>query len=174
MLRHYQDYLRAKCEVVSIGGIYVYPIFRVGYTSLMADADMVFTNKEITKCNHITVMLRNPAHRFVSGVNEYGLQNGKIVDDVYDEIKKGTLVDRHFMPQYLWLLHLYKYYKGPVELKPFENINEITQTHLRKNEPHQQVEPVDRFIEVDLDLMQDMNKTLLLGDIIRKHKNVLS
>ena len=107
MLQHYQHYLRAKCQVVSIGGTYVYPIFRVGYTSLMEDADMVFTDREIDNCPTITVLLRDPKARFISGVNEYCRQNSKDLDHIYKKIQLGKLVDRHFMPQYLWLLHTY-------------------------------------------------------------------
>ena len=77
MLTNYDSYLRTKCQVVSIGGTFVYPIFRVGYTSLMEDADMVFTNNEITLCDTIEVLLRDPKERFISGVNEYCRQNGK-------------------------------------------------------------------------------------------------
>jgi len=174
MLRHYQDYLRAKCEVVSIGGIYVYPIFRVGYTSLMADADMVFTDIEIDNCPAITVLLRNPNDRFISGINEYCRQKNKGIKDVYAKVQKGKLVDRHFMPQYFWLLHLYTYYKGAVILKPFEYISEITQRHHRANESHQHVEPIDRYTKVDRYLLNNVNSRVSLQHLIRKYKDVLS
>jgi hypothetical protein len=174
MLTNYDSYLRTKCQVVSIGGTFVYPIFRVGYTSLMEDADMVFTNNEITLCDTIEILLRDPKERFISGVNEYCRQNGKGLNHIYRKIQVGKLVDRHFMPQYLWLLHLYKYHKGPIVLRPFSYIKEITQIHARANERHRRIEPIERFTKVDNLLLRHLNKTVSLRDIITRYRDVLS
>tara|TARA_B110000858_G_C17734509_1_gene441824 strand:+ start:513 stop:935 length:423 start_codon:yes stop_codon:yes gene_type:complete len=140
----------------------------------MSDADQTYTNRQISKCEHIDIMIRNPIDRFVSGVNEYCRQNSLDVKETWGLIKQKKLVDRHFAPQYIWLIHLYRFYKGTVTLKPFGSISEITQQHLRANESHQHVDPIEQFVNVDLDLIKDLHKTLLLGDIIRKYKNVLS
>ena len=174
MLTHWNKLLNTDCTVVDIGPHTVYPIFRVGHTSLMASADNTYTNKQIAKCKHIDILIRDPRDRFVSGVNEYCRQNKLDVEKNWELVEQGKLVDRHFAPQYLWLLHLYKFYKGTVTLKPFEYIGKITQQHRRANESHQRVKPIDLFVNVDLTLMNDLHKTVLLGDIIRKHKNVLS
>ena len=174
MLTHWNKLFNTDCTVVDIGRHTVYPIFRVGYTSLIADADQTYTNEQISKCEHIDILIRDPRDRFVSGVNEYCRHNNRDVKETRKLIQQGKLVDRHFAPQYLWLLHLYKFYKGTVTLEPFEYIREITQQHRRANESHQQVEPIDLFVNVDLDLMNDLHETVLLGDLIRKHKNVLS
>jgi len=177
MLTHWNRLLNTDCTVIDIGSHTVYPIFRVGYTSLMSDADQTYTNRQISKCEHIDIMIRNPIDRFVSGVNEYCRQNSLDVKETWGLIKQKKLVDRHFAPQYIWLIHLYRFYKGTVTLKPFGSISEITQQHLkhlRANESHQHVDPVEQFINVDLALMKDLHKTVLLEDIIRKHKNVLS
>ena len=160
--------------MVSIGGTYVYPIFRVGYSSLMEDADMVFTDREIDNCPTITVLLRDPNERFISGVNEYCKNQGKGLNHIYKKIEIGKLVDRHFMPQYLWLLHLYKFYKGPIVLRPFSHIKEITQVHANKSKSKRQVKPIDRFIKVDTFLLRHLNKTVQLKDIIMRYKDVLS
>ena len=174
MLANYDSYLRTKCQVVSIGGTFVYPIFRVGYTSIMEDADMVFTNNEIMLCDNIEVLLRDPRERFISGVNEYCRQNGKGLNHIYRKIQTGKLVDRHFMPQYLWLLHLYKWHKGHVVLRPFSHIKEITQVHARANERHTPIEPIDRFVKVDTFLLRHLNKPVPLRDIIVRYRDVLS
>ena len=174
MLTHWNRLLNTDCTVIDIGSHTVYPIFRVGYTSLMSDADQTYTNRQISKCEHIDIMIRNPIDRFVSGVNEYCRQNSLDVKETWGLIKQKKLVDRHFAPQYIWLIHLYRFYKGTVTLKPFGSISEITQQHLRANESHQHVDPIEQFVNVDLDLIKDLHKTLLLGDIIRKYKNVLS
>lgn len=174
MLTHWNKLFNTDCTVINIGPHTVYPIFRVGYTSLMADADQTHINGQISKCEKIDILLRDPRDRFVSGLNEYCRQNKLDIEKTWQLIDQGKLIDRHFAPQYLWLLHLNKFYKGIVTLKPFDQINKITQQHLRANESHQQVKPIDRFVNVDLSLMADLHKTVLLTDIIRKHKNVLS
>ena len=175
MLRHYERYLQTKCQVISIAGTYVYPIFKVGYTCLMEDADMVFSDVEISACPEtIIVLLRDPYARFQSGVDEYCKQNKKEFKDVYAKIKSRKLIDRHFMPQYLWLLHLYKWHKGKVCLKSFEYIKEITHFHRRANEEHPTIEPINNFIKVDRLLMNNINRTVPLEEIIRKYANVLS
>ena len=174
MLSGWNKLLNTDCIVIDVGPHTVYPIFRVGYTSLMSDADQTYTNRQISKCEHIDIMIRNPIDRFVSGVNEYCRQNSLDVKETWGLIKQKKLVDRHFAPQYIWLIHLYRFYKGTVTLKPFGSISEITQQHLRANESHQHVDPIEQFVNVDLDLIKDLHKTLLLGDIIRKYKNVLS
>ena len=174
ILSSWNKLFNTDCTVIDIGSHTVYPIFRVGYTSLMSDADQTYTNKQISKCEHIDIIIRNPVDRFVSGVNEYCRQNSLDVKKTWRLIKQEKLVDRHFAPQYIWLIHLHRFYKGTVTLKPFGYISEITQQHLRANESHQHVDPVEQFVSVDLDLIKDLHKTVLLGDIIRKHKNVLS
>lgn len=174
MLTHWNKLFNTDCIVIDTGSHTVYPIYRVGYTSLMSDADRTYTNKQISKCEHINIVIRNPNDRFVSGINEYCNQNRLDIKKTWELIKQEKLIDRHFAPQYIWLVHLYKFYKGRVTLKPFEYISEITQQHLRANESRQHVEPIERFINVDLALMKDLHKTVLLGDMIRKHKNVLS
>ena len=140
----------------------------------MEDADMVFTDREIDSCPTITVLLRDPNERFISGVNEYCKNQGKGLNHIYKKIEIGKLVDRHFMPQYLWLLHLYKFYKGPIVLRPFSHIKEITQVHANKSKLKRQVKPIDRFIKVDTFLLRHLNKTVQLKDIIMRYKDVLS
>jgi len=174
MLTHWNNLLNTDCTVVDIGHHTVYPMFRVGYTSLLADADRTYINEQISNCEHIDILIRDPRDRFVSGINEYCRQNKLDIEGIMKLVEKGMLVDRHFAPQYLWLLHLYKFYKGSVTLKPFDYISKITQLHLRAGETHRHVEPIDQFVNVDLNLMNDLHKTVSLEDIIRKHKNVLS
>lgn len=169
MLKHYDSYFRYKCKVVSIAGTYVYPIYEVGYTSLIEDADMVFTNQEITICPTITVLLRDPVERFKCGVNEYAKQNKKNLHNVYEKIKIGKLVDRMFMPQYMWLMHLNKHYKGMVHIRSFEDIGDITNFYQKDDLPLPQIDPIKRYINIDRKLIKDLNKTLKLEELIRKN-----
>jgi|TARA_B110000977_G_C10739460_1_gene362434 hypothetical protein len=178
MLRYWNNLLNTDCTVVDIGPHTVYPIFRVGSSSLLGIADKKYTNEQIVKCKHIDILIRDPKDRFESGLNKYCQQNNLDVKETRELVDQGKLVDRHFAPQYTWLLHLYKYYKGTVTLKPFEDIKKITTVH-RNNDNSIKVKnvavaPQKSFVEVDYQLMDHYNKTIQLGELIKEYRHALS
>jgi hypothetical protein len=141
----------------------------------LAAADKKYTNKQIAKCKHIDILIRDPGDRFVSGLNEYCEQNNLDVEETWELVEQGKLVDRHFAPQYMWLLHLYKFYKGAVTLKPFHAIKKITNVHKRKNKSRNvNVPPLKSFVEVDYALTEHYYETFELGELIKRYRNVLS
>ena len=75
MLTHWNRLLNTACKVYELGDNFVYPIMRNGSTSLRSVVGRKYTNEEIHKCKDIVVFLRDPADRFVSGLNEYCRQN---------------------------------------------------------------------------------------------------
>ena len=84
-------------------------------------------------------------------------------------------MDRHFAPQYLWLVHLYKFYKGNVTLKPFTYIQNITSIHeITIGDNKIDVEALEDFVSVDRQLMKLVNQTHDLGELISKYKHALS
>lgn len=174
MLKYWNRLLNTDCVVMSIGDHVVYPIFRVGYTSLSSVCEKKYINHEIAVFKDIEVMIRNPEERFVSGVNEYCRQNNLSVQQTWPLIEKGELIDRHFAPQYMWLLHLYKFYKGTVTIRPFDHIANITTVHKRKGEQQEHLPLLESFVEVDRSLTQHFNETLDLGKLLERYKNVLS
>lgn len=166
--------------MVGVGEHTVYPIFRVGSTTLLSAADRRYMNQEISRCEHIDILLRDPSERFVSGLNAYCLMHNLDVDVARQQVEQGKLIDRHFIPQYFWLLHLYKFYEGVVTLRPFDYIKNITKVHKkvwqRKKDQQKKksVVPLKSFVEVDYQLMKSVGQSSNLGEIIRKYKNVLS
>jgi hypothetical protein len=178
MLKHWTKLLTSNCTVIKVGKFIVYPIHRVGYTSLMSVASEKYTDDQITTLNHINVLIRNPERRFVSGVNEYCKQKKLDVRETYTKIVNGELIDSHFMPQYMWLMKLYRFYKGEITIRPFQFIANITDVHLR-NEPIDskvQVAPLDNFVQVDREIIRNttVQRKYFLKDIIMDYKNVLS
>jgi hypothetical protein len=175
MITQWNKILTTDCIVVKVGPHTIYPIFRVGHTTLMSVCDKKYVNEEITNCDHIDVMIRNPEHRFVSGVNEYCRHNNRDVRDIWELIQQGKLVDRHFAPQYLWLLHLYKFYKGEITIRPFDYIKQITSVHKKNsNDINQHVPLLKSFLDVDHEITKHYNQTLELGELIERYRNVLS
>ena len=174
MLKAWNKLLNTDCIVVGIGPHTVYPIFRVAQSTLMAVCDRKYINKEIEDCNHIEIMIREPEARFVSGVNEYCRQNKLDVESTWEKINQGHLHDRHFTPQYLWLLHLYKWYKGFVTIRPFTHIKNITDVHKHPSGSITQVPICESFVAVDRHLTKYYNQTVNIGYLIKRYRHALS
>lgn len=174
MLTHWNKLLNTDCTVVDIGPHTVYPIFRVGSSSLMLAADKTYVNSDIAKCKHIDILIRDPGDRFLSGINEYCRQNDLNVQDTWKLVEQGKLVDRHFAPQYMWLLHLYKFYKGTVTILPFDHIKQITSVQEKYPIIKEPVPLLKSFINVDHAIIEHYNETFELGRLIERCRNVLS
>lgn len=174
MITHWNKLLNTKCEVVAVGGRFIYPIFKVGHTSLMSVAEKIYTDDEIKECDHIDIMIRNPRQRFISGINEYSHRNSIDVDTTWKMIKQGKLLDRHFAPQYVWLIHLYKFYRGNITLRSFDFIKQVTSTHKIQNSIKRPVPVIDSFVKVDELLIREIGKRQPLEHLIRRYKNALS
>jgi len=174
MLTHWNKLLNTDCIVVQTKAHTVYPIFRVGYSTLMRVHKKKFVNNQIAQCDEITVVIREPGERFVSGVNEYARQHSMEVHDTWELIDKGQLHDRHFTPQYLWLMHLSKYHKGNITIRPFEYLGQITDLHLNQSKTRTEVPVIGSFVRVDESLKRYYNKTVSLTDIVRRYRHVLS
>ncbi len=174
MLSHWNELLNTDCVVVDVGPHTIYPMFCGGSTSVTQACDRQYINEDIADCKHINVLLRDPVERYVAGVNEYCLQHDKDIIETCKLIEQGQLANRHFSPQYVWLLHLSKFYKGDITLRPLDYIKNITNIHVTGGDMNEHVPINKSFIEVDQHLMKYINQTVNLVDIIRRYKNVLS
>jgi len=175
MLKHWDKLLNTDCLVVRIGEHTVYPIYRTGSTSLELAADKVYINESIAECDQIKVLIRNPGDRFVSGINEYSRLNCLEVSETLSLVDQGKLMDRHFAPQYMWLFHLSKYFKGNITLLPFEYIKEITGIHAKKDNAGKiPVKLLKSFVDIDTELVKLIGKTFKIDDLIKRYKSVLS
>ena len=119
-------------------------------------------------------MIREPEERFVSGVNEYCRQNKLNVESTWKLINDGKVHDRHFTPQYVWLLHLYKFYKSFVTIRPFKHISNVTDVHLHKSESKIEVPVCEQFVAVDRPLTKYYNETVNIGYLIKRYRHALS
>ena len=174
MLTHWNNLLNTDCIVVDVGPHTIYPIFKNGSSSLMSVADKTYVNKQITECNNIDIIIRDPETRFVAGLNEYCQQNNLDIEDTWELVYEGKLINRHFAPQWLWLLHLYKFYKGTVVLKSFKSLTKYCSVRKNKSVKKIDVALINNFVEIDYKLMDHINETTDLETLIRKYKNVLS
>jgi len=124
-----RDIITPDCEVINFHNEkFVYPIFKNGRSSLTIYANKnklsFLRNEEISHVKKITVFLRPAKERFLSGVHTFFyLHKNQLIDDsTLKKIESFDIIDRHFVPQYYWLYHLFKYYDGIIELKPVEEL----------------------------------------------------
>jgi len=174
MLSQWNQLLNTDCVVIDVGTHTVYPIFRVGHSTLMSVCDRKYVNEEIRNCGHVDVMIRDPEERFVSGVNEYCTQHELDVNATWRLINGGKLYDRHFTPQYVWLMHLYRFYKGFITIRPFTHINNITDVHLHKSEAKTVVPVCESFVAADRHLTKYYNETVHIKYLIERYRHALS
>ena len=134
-----------SCEVLELvpSQHYVFPIFKCGKSSLYDSIPnknwQVISDHCIKNiCTPVTVFLRDPKKRFISGVNTY-LQH--IESDFPDLDPKTVLwfvdnylfLNRHYAPQFFWILNLAKYLKHDVklQLRDYRDIAALTDVHSR-------------------------------------------
>lgn len=175
MLTHWNRLLNTDCKVIEKDGIFIYPIFKNGSSSLFREADRVLVNDEVATCDNIKVLIRHPAERFVSGLNEYCEQNGLVVQDTYELVRHNKLSDRHFAPQWIWLLHLAKHYRGTITLEDFSEIGKYCTAHQNKRtRDNTAVEPLHEYTHQDMLLMEHVTQNLNIETLIRICKYGLS
>jgi hypothetical protein len=134
-----------------------------------------YVNHEINKCENILVFLRDPADRFISGLNEYCKQNKSDPIQTCKLVEQDKLLDRHFSPQWIWLLHLSKYYKGMISLMSLKDIGSYCNEHLHKSKNKiTDIEPPSGIVQADQELMKHVGQTVDIRLLTRRCKNALS
>jgi hypothetical protein len=164
--------LNTDCEIIRMGDDWIYPIFKNGWNGFRRAKEESKLNEQINDVENLKVYLRHPVSRFVSGVNKYAQLNGLAPEAVVDKIQTEGLTDRHWIPQWYWLLHLSKYYKKEIELLPMSAI-----PHSRKKETpnKKQVRVLEHHVAVDLYIMDNwLNTKVNLEKVITESRHVLS
>jgi hypothetical protein len=160
-----------KCEVIqTTSHEFIYPIFKNGSTSLYEEATIqnwkILLNNQIKNIDEVTIFLRNPIERLHSGINTFikHCNEKKLNEDTVKYFVYNYLfLDRHYLPQFFWLINLLKYTKTNVilNLKNVENINQYTNLHENKSTIEQfydinniNLEKFKTYIETDNFLYQ--------------------
>lgn len=175
MLKQWQRYLTTDCKVVRIDDDWIYPIYRNASSGLFKRSDGQMINSEIKECQSIKVFIQEPIQRFTSGLNQYCKFHDLDLDETLARVESGEIVDRHFVPQWSWLCHLYVFYKGNVSLEPMANVSRYLPEHVHRTKYEQRSIPViNEFVEIDIKLMEYVGQELPIGELIKECRNVLS
>ena len=136
-----------RCEVIEIEASqrYIYPIFKNGSSSIaeyiQAQKRKVLFNEQIKKISNIDIILRDPLERFISGINTY-VSNTKRdnpqldVDTIIYFAETYLFLDRHYAPQFSWLVNLTRYARKntKLHLHGMESLKEFTPLSINPNE----------------------------------------
>jgi hypothetical protein len=124
-----------RCEVIEVipSQRYVYPIFKNASSSLYQQANQskwkIKINAQIQKLNNIEIVLRNPQQRLISGFNtfvQHTIRDHPDLDltTVIWFAKNYLFLDRHYCPQFFWLINLSRYISVDA-LLTFISMNDI-------------------------------------------------
>jgi len=196
MFKKFIKEITTTCEVIELNNKkIVYPIYKNGRSSLAVHASRNnlkrYYDKDILKLKNIIVFLREPRERFISGVHTfcYFKNFQKINKTLLKKIENFDIVDRHFIPQYFWLFHLSKYYKGFVDIKSVSDLYNLIPDRagpwidgIKTWIPLSKKQKInisnikhERYIDVDTKIIEKyMNKRVNLEQLIKEFKNEVS
>lgn len=166
-----------ECIVLDTGNELVYPIFKNGSSSLSKTYSPVHLDV-ITNADCITVYIREPLDRFYSGVNTY-LKNNPTLDSntVIELINRHLFLDRHFCPQFYWLVNLRRFTSAKFKILGMSQLSNTTTLHMNKSEVHNTSEhfkandKIHFYLALDKVLYWDLkNQTVTFDDILYKIK----
>jgi hypothetical protein len=156
-------------ELYQIKNKNVYPIFKNGRSSVIEYADQnnvePYSIGTYNSCQNITVYIREPFERFVSGVHSFiewsRLDNPKLDDNTcLWMIEKGKLVDEHFTQQWHWIKNLAQYYKNNITLEPVSNLYSLIPDRYQpagKHIPKITFVQEQKIKQIKFDLSKDYN-----------------
>lgn len=125
-------------KITKIRDEYVFPIFKNGYTSIRNHADQNrcrwFINEQCRRADTITVIIREPRQRYISGVHtvvELLRRKHKNInhETVVTLIENYNFSNEHFQPQWAWMLRLKEYFSGNIKLEGMVHLDHLTGLH---------------------------------------------
>lgn len=123
-----------RCDVLEIvpSQRYVYPIFKNGSSSLHASGFRTISHEELKSVETIDVFVRDPWQRFVSGVQTCVENLDYDRETTLHFIEHYLFLNRHYCPQFHWLLNLQRFTNARLRLLPLSQLNEIVSVHENK------------------------------------------
>lgn len=163
-----------RCEVITVAPHrYVYPIFKNGWTSLHTYSKKnkcrILINEQIKKIDCIDVILRDPQQRFRSGINtfiQWTLRDHPTLDanTVSWFAQNYLFLNRHYAPQFLWLINIARYMNPATELNflSMDGIDDMTNIHRKPGVSPITEQLADQLLNVSNNEMYDrIDQTLM-------------
>lgn len=167
-----------ECVVLKLpNDRYVYPIHKNGSSSLRR---MNFpTVDDVSTLEEIDVYIREPYKRFLSGVGTYLEYLDRDISPPLDRatalhfVKNYLFLNRHYCPQFYWLVNLRRFTSAKIRLLPLASIAEIVESD-RNNSKENYIklaaefdDKVQFYLEPDKILYHNfINKTVSFEEIV--------
>jgi hypothetical protein len=177
-----QDLFSDCCEVVELplSQQHVFLIFKNASSSLRHQCQynkgFRYFNNEITKLTSITVYLRDPVDRYISGASTFVSlldQQGLDKNTVLYFIKKYNFLNNHYLPQFHWLLNLSRFLNSDCRLVLKDIAEVVTVTEFNDNPyPNKLVHEIhaptslNAWFHLDNVLRELIGQKLTFGEIV--------
>ena len=126
-----------RCDVLEIvpSQRYVYPIYKNGSSSLYESGFRLMDHDELRNIPVVDIYVRNPYDRFVTGVNTF-LQHNNNLDHatVLHFINNYLFLNRHFCPQFHWLVNLQRFTDAKIRINPISALSDITSLKVKQSQ----------------------------------------
>lgn len=169
-----------RCDLLEIDSQrYVYPIFKNGSSTLSKVPHRVLGIDELAQIHTVDVFVRDPYDRFLSGVQTYLRYNPQLDRrTALHFISEYLFLDRHFCPQFHWLVNLQRHAPVNMRILPIEKLTEVTGIFENKHERDYELEnyfstnlKVQFYIKMDKVLTEILiGKTVSMKTIMKNLK----
>lgn len=167
-----------RCEVYEVSPQrFVYPIFKNGYSSITQSGFRLLEMSELKNLDTVEIFVRDPIPRFISGVNSW------LNDNIHLDRKtllaiicNHLFLNRHFAPQFYWLVNLQRFTTAKIKINVLHNLSEITSLH--ENKANNKIElditcypKISFYLLLDKILVENLvNQTVAFSDIVQAIK----
>jgi hypothetical protein len=132
-----------RCDVLEIvpSQRYVYPIFKNGSSSLYQDNYRIVSEEELKNISIVDIYVRDSYERFISGVQTFLTHNIDLDEKTLLSIIGSHLfLNRHFCPQFYWLVNLQRFTNAKICINSVNSLNEITKQHSNQQVKRQMID----------------------------------
>ena len=110
-------------------GRIVYPIFKNGSTAIFKELGAKeYDLSTISDLDIVDVFIREPYHRFLSGVTTYCADKGLDVEQASSIINDVYFIDNHFSPQLFWIINLHRFTNAKIRINNLSTLPRVTNT----------------------------------------------
>ena len=169
-----------RCDVLEIvpSQRYVYPIYKNGSSSLYKSGYRLMDHDELRNMSVVDIYVRDPYHRFVTGVNTF-LQHNNNLDHatVLHFINNYLFLNRHFCPQFHWLVNLQRFTNAKIRINSIDTLSDITSLKVNQSQDPfldeaLSTEKLNFYLSIDKVLTEDLlGKTVPFKLIVQTIKH---
>jgi hypothetical protein len=169
-----------RCDVLEIvpSQRFVYPIYKNGSSSLYNAGYRLMNHDELKNISVVDIYVRNPYDRFVTGVNTFLKHNSNLDSaTALHFITNYLFLNRHFCPQFYWLINLQRFTGAKIRINSIESLSEITPLKVNQSEDplldeYLSSDKIHFYLSIDQVLVEDLiGKTVTFKLIVEAIKH---